>query len=69
VADKPTEQWFRDHLAECEKDPRFHAECALMGFTEKIIEINGQPKGIYGVYFWLLQWSADKLIWRGKKLK
>jgi len=60
-------RWFRALYLECEQDPRFHAECALMDFTEKIIEINGQPKGVYKVLFWLLDWAADRLIWRKRE--
>ena len=58
--------WFKNSMLECEKDPRFHTESALMDVTERICEMYGQPKGIYGFLFWLLQWSADKLIWRKK---
>ena len=56
--------WFSNIMIECEKDPRFHAECALMDVTERICKMHGQPKGIYGLLFWILNWSADKLIWR-----
>ena len=64
---EPSEQWFRNQLLESKKDPRFHADYALMDVTERICEMYGQPKGVYGILFWLLQWSANKLIWRNKK--
>lgn len=57
-------EWFEGQLKEFKKDPQFQAECALMDVTEKICKMYGQPKGIYGILFWLLNWSADKLIWR-----
>lgn len=60
----PSEEWFKNQMLEVEKDPRSHAECVLLDITENICEMYGQPKGIYRLLFYLLNWSADKLIWR-----
>jgi hypothetical protein len=49
------------------KDPRFLAEQRLLALTEKIVEINGQPKGIEGIAFWILERIAGWLIWRHAK--
>lgn len=59
-------EWFTDKMLEFEKDPQFQAEYALLDVTEKIWEM-GEPKGIYRIIYWLLEWSADKLIWRKKE--
>jgi len=40
------------------------AEDCLMALTEKICEIHGQYRGIYLILYWILEWCADKLIWR-----
>ena len=58
--------WFKNHMIGLEKDPQFQMECSMMDVTEGICKMYGQPKGIYGILFWLLNWSADKLIWRRK---
>ena len=60
----PSENWFKKRMLEANADPRFHAECSFMDITERICEMYGQPKGIYGLYFHIFEWLADKLIWR-----
>ena len=60
-----TTTWFENQMAEFEKDPQFQAESALLDVTERICKVHdGQPKGIYRILFWLLNWSANKLIWK-----
>ena len=65
---EPTEEWYRRMLLEFQKDLRFRAECSLLGVTDEICQILGQPRGIYRILFWLLQWCANKLIWRKFKI-
>ena len=48
-------------------DPEYQAEGHLLALTEKICEIHGQYRGIYLVLFWVLEWTADKLIYRKRK--
>jgi len=46
-------------------DPVNKAEKALFEFTEAIVELHGQFKGRHKLYVRLLEWLADKLIYRG----
>jgi len=45
-------------------DPQFKAEESLLALTETICEKWGQYRGRYRIYYWLLEWAANKLIWR-----
>lgn len=60
-------EWFKNLMIESEKDPRSHAEYALLDLENKICKIHGQPKGIYSILFWILGCCSDKLIWRKQK--
>jgi len=59
-----TTTWFEKYMVELEKDPQFHAEGVLLSLQDEICKAYGQPQGIYRILFWILNWSADKLIWR-----
>lgn len=45
-------------------DIYFRAECSLLEFTETVCKIHGQYRGIYLIYYHVLEWVADKLLWR-----
>lgn len=47
-----------------EKSLHYDAEYSLLDFTETVCELHGQYKGIYLIYYHILEWVADKLIWR-----
>ena len=57
-------KWFKDNIKEFEKDPKFKAEYALLDVMNKICERHGQPKGIYKILFYLMEWCAQRLIWK-----
>ena len=59
-----TSQWFTDILEEYRKDPAFIAEAAKLDMLEKICKVHGPPTGVYRMLFLILEWRADKLIWR-----
>ena len=48
-------------------DLHYQAEGHLLELTETICQLHGQYKGRYLVLYHLLEWVADKLIWRSKK--
>ena len=56
--------WF-DNMIDS-NDPQVRAEVALLDLTEAICEKWGQYRGIYLLLYWLLEWTATILIWRGK---
>ena len=45
-------------------DPQVQAEAALLELTESICKKYGPYRGRYKLLYWLLEWTADKLIWR-----
>jgi len=55
--------WFKEEVKWMSKDPRYIAEEKLMDFTEHIWAM-GKPIGIYKLLYRLLEFCADKLIWR-----
>ena len=57
-------KWFEEIMEGLKKDPQCRAEYFLLDLGNEICKIHGQPKGIYWILFYLLNWSADKLIWR-----
>jgi len=56
--------WFEDQIEKMREDPQYIAEEKLMALTEQIWSM-GKPVGIYKILFRLLEFCADKLIWRG----
>jgi len=59
-----TEKWYKNFIEKVEKTPEYHAEGSLLELEERICEIGGQPKGLYAILFWLLEWIANILIYR-----
>jgi len=57
--------WFAKKMNELSNDSQLIAECKLIDLTETICIIHGKkrPNGLSGILFWLLEWSANKLIW------
>ena len=55
---------FNELMQAAKKDPRFGMEATLLNLTEWIWEHYGKPKGVYLALLWLLEWTANKLIWR-----
>jgi len=45
---------------------QLNAEAALLDLTEIICQIHGPYRGRYYWLWRLLEWTADKLIWRNK---
>ena len=52
--------WFEN---ETDRLREYQALESLMDLTEKICEMHGQPKGYRKILFWLLQWTAEELIY------
>ena len=46
------------------KSDYYQAEYSLLDFTETVCKIHGQYKGIYLIYYHILEWVADKFLWR-----
>lgn len=59
-----TEQWYNEEVSKIEGTPQYCAEANLLELEENICKIGGQPKGYCGLLFWLLEWIANKLIYR-----
>ena len=53
----------RDEIKKLRKDPQYIGEEKLMDFTEHIWKM-GRPRGIYKILYRVLEFCADKLIWR-----
>ena len=54
-----------DYIKELDrKGDYYQAEYSLLDFTETVCKIHGQYKGIYLIYYHILEWVADKLLWR-----
>lgn len=60
----PGRNWYYEKLRKFSKDKTFNAETLLYQLTEKIIEIHGQNRGRYKFYMWVLEFFAEKLIYR-----
>jgi hypothetical protein len=68
MIESPDPEYFEKLRLQAHRDPRYHAEEALLDLTEKICEAHGgQPRGIYKHLFHLMQWCAGRLIWGKKK--
>jgi len=57
------QKWFETETDRLRNDPEYQALESLMDLTEKICEMHGQPKGYRKILFWLLQWTAEELIY------
>jgi len=55
---------FNELMQAAKKDPRFGMEANLLDLTERLWKHYGKPTGKYRVLYRLLEWSANKLIWR-----
>lgn len=62
-----TEQWYSNLVSKVEGTPQYCAEGALLELEERICEIGGQQKGHYRILFWLLEWTANLLIYKESK--
>ena len=58
------EQWYKNLSTKTKKSPFYKAETALFNLEEEICKIGDQPKGLYKILFWLLEWFANLLIYR-----
>ena len=58
-------EMLNDYIKELDrKSDYYQAEYYLLYFTETVCKIHGQYKGIYLIYYRILEWVADKLLWR-----
>jgi len=62
-------EWYNEALAKLENDPQWIAEGHFLDLTETICTIHGKesPKGFNGMLFWILEWCANRLIWKARE--